>query len=268
MNQQQFADLLIPEAPAKTFAEHLSKTQVSQSVLDLLETLPDTDPFIMLNFVRFRPHRDASLYMRYAQAIGDAIELAGSHTPFYAPILHDLEPVYGFDNSWDEITAPVYSRLASYGLAQTNPDYQAALPDRVAGTFERLLYVLKDGAQLFPASTSIQQLHDDRADISRKAGNLIVGTFLRFKPDGGRETYARYAKAVTPEIQKVGGEIILSVDARIPVVSSKLWDHFTLIKYPSLDAYETMFRTDDFIAAGSLRRAALEDMISVPSSEG
>ena len=59
-----------------------------------------------------------------------------------------------------------------------------------------------------------------------------------------------------------------SVDAEILVVSSALWDHFTLIRYPSFEAYVKLFRTDEFIAAGSLRCCALEDMIAFASSEG
>jgi hypothetical protein len=37
---------------------------VSDAVLKVLDTAPDTKPFIMLNLVRFRPHRDPTFYMR------------------------------------------------------------------------------------------------------------------------------------------------------------------------------------------------------------
>ena len=64
------ANLLIPKGPAKTFEEHLAKTQVSDAVLTALETMPDPAPVIMLNLVRFRPHRDPTLYMRYGAVAG------------------------------------------------------------------------------------------------------------------------------------------------------------------------------------------------------
>lgn len=61
--------------------------------------------------------------------------------------------------------------------------------------------------------------------------------------------------------------MLLSVEADIPVVSEELWDHFTLTRYPSMDAFEQMFKSDDYIEAGRLRRAALEATITVPTSQ-
>jgi uncharacterized protein (DUF1330 family) len=229
--------------------------------------MPDAKPFIMLNLVRFRPHRDATLYMRYVMVAGRGVVAQGSYTPYYASAIHDLDASFGFDNSWDEMTMPVYSRLASYGLVQSNPDYQAALPDRVAGTFERRLYALRDGKTIFPATLSIQELHDDRKGIPHEKSDVLIGEFLRFKKPNGRETFVQFAKAVSPLIEKAGGDVLLSVEADIPVVSEKLWDHFTLTRYPSMDAFEEMFRSDDYIEAGRLRRAALDATTTVPTSK-
>jgi uncharacterized protein (DUF1330 family)/catechol 2,3-dioxygenase-like lactoylglutathione lyase family enzyme len=265
--EKDYANLLIPKGPAKTFEEHLAKTQVSKAVLKTLETVPDKAPFIMLNFMRYRPYRDPTLYMRYAMAAGDGIEVEGSYTPYYASAFHDLNPAYGFDNSWDEVTMPVYSRLASYGLAQSNPKYQSFLPDRVAGTFQRHLYVLKDGEQIFPASLTIQELHDARKGIPFKKTDVLIAEFLRFNKPDGREIFIQYAKAVNPLIEELGGEALLSVEADIPVVSEELWDHFILMRFPSLDAFKKLFTSDDFIAAGSLRRAAIEATLAVPTSQ-
>jgi uncharacterized protein (DUF1330 family) len=257
--------LLIPKGPAKTFEEHLVKTQVSRSVQEVLETMPDPGPFIMLNLVRFRPHRDPTLYGRYAAVAGREVEKEGSYTPYFAAVIHDLDAAYGFDNSWDEITIPVYSRRASYGLAQASLDYQAALPDRVAGTFQRHLYALSDGAPIFPATLTIQKLHDDRSGFPYEKGNVVIGEFLRFKKPNGRETFGQFAEAAAHVIQDAGGETLLSVECELPVVSEELWDHFTLTRYPSLDAFQKMFTSDEYIAAGRLRRAALDGSISVPT---
>lgn len=258
--------LLIPKGPAKTFKEHLAKTQVSDAVLKALETMPDTKPFIMLNFVRFRPHRDPTLYMRYGAVAAAGVAAQGSHSAYFAPAIHDLNAAMGFDNTWDEIAIPVYTRLASYGLVQSNRDYQAAIPDRVAGTFERLLYALRDGKPIFPASLSIQKLHDARMEFPHEKSDVLIGEFLRFKKPDGRETFVQFARAVAPLIEKAGGKVLLSVEADIPVVSEELWDHFTLTRYPSMDAFVAMFKSDLYIEAGSLRRAALEATISVPTS--
>jgi catechol 2,3-dioxygenase-like lactoylglutathione lyase family enzyme/uncharacterized protein (DUF1330 family) len=267
LSESELTKLLIPKAPARTFDEHLAKTQVGAGVLHVFETASDTTPFIMLNLVRFRPHRDPTLYMRYGAVAVKGVDAQGSYTPYFASAIHDLDASYGFDNSWDELTLPVYSRLASYGLVQENPDYQAALPDRVAGTFQRHLYALRDGEPTFPATLSIQKLHDDRSGIPHKKSDVLIGEFLRFNKPDGRVTFAQFTKAVSPLIERAGGEVILSVEADIPVVSEELWDHFTLTRYPSIDAFEQMFRSDDYIEAGRLRRAALEATITVPTSQ-
>ena len=40
-----------------------------------------------------------------------------------------------------------------------------------------------------------------------------------------------------------------------PVVSEELWDHFVMTRYPSIGAYENLFKTDEWIEASRLRRA-------------
>ncbi len=127
---------------------------------------------------------------------------------------------------------------------QSNPDYQSALPDRVAGTFQRHLYALRDGEQIYAATLSIKKLHDDQSEIPHEKSDVLIGEFQRFKKPDGRETYVQFAKVVSPLIKKAGGEVLLSVEADIPVVSEDLWDHFTLTRYPSIDAFEKMFASD------------------------
>lgn len=259
---------LIPSGPAKTFEEHLTKTQVSKSVLEALETMPDPGPFIMLNLVRFRPHRDATLYARYGKVASREIEKGGSYGAYFAPAIHDIDAIYGFDNSWDEVVIPVYARRASYGLAQTSSDYQAVLPDRVAGTFQRHLYVLSDGKPIFPATLTIQKLHEEKIKIPHEKTDVLISDFLRFKKPNGRKTFEKFAEAVTPLIEKAGGEILLSVECEFPVVSEELWDHFTLIRYPSRDAFQKLFTSDEWIEAGKFHRQAIESCITVPTQDG
>ena len=45
-------------------------------------------------------------------------------------------------SEWDGIAYLVFPRRAGYLKLQESADYQAAIPDRVAGTYERMLYVL------------------------------------------------------------------------------------------------------------------------------
>ena len=61
---------LVPKGPAKTFKQHLAKTQVSDEVLEILDAMPDPGPIPLLNFVRFRPDRDPTYYMAYGKISG------------------------------------------------------------------------------------------------------------------------------------------------------------------------------------------------------
>jgi uncharacterized protein (DUF1330 family) len=257
-NNLELTELLIPKGPAKTFQQHLAKTQVSDAVLRKLETMPDPGPVIILNFVRWRPDRDPTSYMKYGNVAVIEQGKEGAWQLFAGPAIHDLDAAYGFDDSWDEIAAPLYRRRAAYGVANASPAYQAAVPDRVAGTYQRHLYSLVDGEQLLPAALTIQGIHDEQTSLKVAKGEVIIGEFLRFKKSGGKESYRKYGKAVAPLINKAGGKIVLSVDCELPVVSEELWDHFVMVSYPSMKAYEDLFKTDEWIEASRLRRAALD----------
>ena len=262
LSESALTELLIPKGPAKNFKQHLVKTQVSDAVLNTLETMLDPGPIILLNFVRWRPVRDPTSYLKYGKVAVTEQGKEGAWQLFAGPAIHDLDAAYGFDNSWDEIAAPVYRRRASYGVANASAAYQAAVPDRVAGTFQRHLYSLVDGDQLLPASLTIQKIHDKNISLKVVKGQVIIGEFLRFKTSDGKETYRKYGKAIAPLIKQAGGEIVLSVDCELPVVSEELWDHFVMTRYPSIKAYEDLFKTDQWIEASRLRRTALDASMS------
>ena len=262
--EKDYTNLLIPKGTAKTFKQHIVKTQVSEAVLDELETMDDPGPIILLNFVRFRPDRDPTYYMKYGSMSGAEQIVEGAWQLFAGGAIHDLDVAYGFDDSWDEIAVPLYRRRAAYGVANASEAYQLGLPDRVAGTYQRHLYSLVDAEQLIPATYTIQQVHDDHVSLKVDKGELIVGEFLRFKDANGRAKYKEYGEAIAPLIKSIGGEIILSVDCELPVVSEELWDHFVMIRYPSLDAFKKLFQTDEWIEASRIKRAALDASMAAP----
>jgi len=260
--EKDYSYLLIPKGTAKTFKQHIAKTQVSEAVLEELETMDDPGPIILLNFVRFRPDRDPTYYMKYGSMSGAEQIVEGAWQLFAGGAIHDLDVAYGFDNSWDEIAVPLYRRRAAYGVANASEAYQLGMPDRVAGTYQRHLYSLVDAEQLIPATLTIQKVHDDEISLKVEKGEMIVGEFLRFKDAEGREKYKEYGAAIAPLIKSIGGEIVLSVDCELPVVSEELWDHFVMITYPSLDAFKKLFQTDEWIEASRIRRAALDASMS------
>ena len=62
---------------------------------------------------------------------------------------------------------------------------------------------------------------------------------LRFKPDGGRERYARYADAIVPFLQRVGGRVVYFGETGTALVApdAEDWDAVLLVRYPSRRAF-------------------------------
>ncbi len=81
---------------------------------------------------------------------------------------------------------------------------------------------------------------------------------LWFRPDGGAARYSEYGQAVAPMIEDVGAEIIvppLSVDAVLQGDFDP--DLFFVVRYPSADAFDQMWRSDAYAEVSPLRRDAL-----------
>ena len=252
--------------PVTTFTEHVGQINATQAFFDNLAQQPDDGPIINLNFLRYRPRQDATVYNKYGVVAGREIGNVGGSMAHHAEVLQGIDPDFGFSADWDGVALPVYPRRASYNQLQRSVDYQGGIPDRVAGTFARLLYVLSDDEPLFDVTSSIAAMHESKKQISATSDNLVVSELLKFKGDDGVDDYRRYADAIGPLITEAGGAPILSVRAELPIVSQQYWDHFTLIRYPSLDAYGSLSMSDAWQEANGFRMKALERHLAVPGS--
>lgn len=257
---------IVPGSPGATFTDHVGQINASTAFFENLGQQPDDGPIINLNFLQYRPRRNAAVYNKYGIVAGREINAVGGVTVFHAEALQGADAAFGFSADWDGIALPVYPRRASYIQLQESPDYQGAIPDRVAGTFARLLYVLSDAEQLFDATSSIAELHESRKAVEATPDNLVVCELLKFRDADGVDSFRRYAERVGPLIAKAGGAVILSVAAELPIVSREDWDHFTMIRYPSSDAYAALFKSDGMQAANTLRAQALERHLAVPGT--
>lgn len=261
--ERQPAAGLISSEPATTFAEHVAKINANPKFFEALAKQPDKGPIINLNFICCRPRGNADRYNLYGAVAGREIVNIGGSFAFHAEGVTTADPVFKLSDKWDVIALPVYPRRHSYLQLQKSKDYQLAIPDRVAGTYERLLYVLSDDRPYFEGTTSIKQLHESKGAFPVEEGQVWVSELLRFNPKGGRDAFRRYAEAFQKILQKIGGKAAMSVRAEMPIVSEKIWDHFTLVQYPSLNALEEMFRSDDWQAANADRLKALDRSLAV-----
>lgn len=82
-----------------------------------------------------------------------------------------------------------------------------------------------------------------------------------FQPCSGRQAYKRYMETATEKLSEVGARPIWLSKAFVGVIAPEheKWDQVLLVKYPSVDAFMTMIRMPDYLAATVHREAALED---------
>jgi uncharacterized protein (DUF1330 family) len=61
----------------------------------------------------------------------------------------------------------------------------------------------------------------------------------------------------------IGGEVVLSVRAEMPIVSEDYWDHFVSFRFPSRKAMQDLYRRDAFQEINVHRIQGLDDTLAV-----
>jgi len=159
----------------------------------------------------------------------------------------------------------MYPRRTAYLQLQRDTDYQMAIPDRVAGTYERMLYLLSDGDAIYKATGSIEDFHKTNTRVKFSEGNVVLSEFLRFKKPNGRKEYEKFAAKFAPMLKKAGAEVVLSIRAEMPIVSEDYWDHFVSIRFPSIKAFKDLYQSGKYNEINAHRIAGLEANLAVMS---
>jgi len=91
-------------------------------------------------------------------------------------------------------------------------------------------------------------------------GPVVMVNLLKFKPDGGAESYRKYYEA-TRELMEGKGitRIVYRGHGLMPVIGEEEWDEIALYEYDSLDAFIEMNRNKEYQAAVHYRTEALLD---------
>lgn len=87
---------------------------------------------------------------------------------------------------------------------------------------------------------------------------FVMLNLLKFKKDGGRETYLRYIAESGPYVQGVGAKVIYFGKANELPYGSETWDVVMLVEYPSRKAFLEMAGDPGYLKVHELREAALE----------
>ncbi len=184
-----------PKGKATNFTEHVARINATDKFIDAYGTLEDDHPVIHLNFLQWRPRGNGERYGMYGEVAGKEIASLGGSTVHVGLGITDASKIYEFSDAWDEVAYALYPRKRAYLQLQRDQDYQGAIPDRVAGTYRRLIYAISDGEPIYNATNTILDLHKNKAEVIQvEKGSVVLSEFLRFKKNGGRESYTKFAK--------------------------------------------------------------------------
>jgi uncharacterized protein (DUF1330 family) len=107
------------------------------------------------------------------------------------------------------------------------------------------------------------------ADLKRyleqdPGGPVVMLNLLRFKPDGGRESYAKYAAALQGTyLDKYGAEVVYAGNGSTALVAEdgQAWDAVLLVRYPSRTAFSQMVADQDYQQFTHFRTEALTEAV-------
>jgi len=246
--------------------EAVGKINARPAFFEALAKQPDHGPTINLNFLRYRPRGDGTVYGKYGAAAGAGILGVGGDIIYHAEGITDMNKIFEMSDEWDGVAYAMYPRRAAYLQLQRDVDYQEAIKDRVAGNYERMLYVLSDGEAIYDAVGSIANFHETCTRVKATPDNVVISEFLRFKKPDGRATYEEFAKAFQPILEAAGGEVTLSVRAEMPIVSEEYWDHFVSFTFPSKEVMTKLYQSGKFNEINAKRIAGVDGTLAVLST--
>ena len=107
------------------------------------------------------------------------------------------------------------------------------------------------------------------ADLKRylaedPGGPVVMLNLLRYKPDGGRESYAKYAAALQDTyLDKYGAEVLYAGQGSTALVAEdgQAWDAVLLVRYPSRQAFSSMVADPDYQQFTHFRTEALDEAV-------
>lgn len=93
-------------------------------------------------------------------------------------------------------------------------------------------------------------------------GPIVMVNLLKFKPDGGREEYAKYAAAIQPILKNIGARVLFSSEAKFCLIGDADWDAVALVEYPRREALMQMSMSPEYQAIHHHREAGLAGQVN------
>ncbi len=108
--------------------------------------------------------------------------------------------------------------------------------------------------------TSIKSNGDQFKELAANTNQepFVMLNLLKFKSDGGRESYFRYVNESRPFVEGVGAKVVYFGKAKELLNGTETWDILMLVQYPSRKAFLEMANNPDYLKAHKFREEALE----------
>jgi haloalkane dehalogenase len=91
---------------------------------------------------------------------------------------------------------------------------------------------------------------------------IVMVNLLKFKPNGGREEYAKYAAGVQPILEKIGAKVLFTGSAQFCLIGQADWDMIALVQYPRKKTLVQMASSQEYRAIHHHREAGLQGQIN------
>jgi uncharacterized protein (DUF1330 family) len=105
---------------------------------------------------------------------------------------------------------------------------------------------------------------------SDETGPVVMLNLLRFRPEGGRRSYASYGDGLRSMLEKAGARVLWRGRADSVVVGEDEadgWDAVILVEYPSRRAFLDMVGGSEYEKVGERRTKALVDSRLIACTE-
>jgi len=90
-------------------------------------------------------------------------------------------------------------------------------------------------------------------------GPIVMINLLKFKPDGGRESYQKYGELAAPHIVKAGAKIVYHGSGKATIIGDDGWDSVLLVEYASKQDFFDMVTDPEYVKLSKHRTDALLD---------
>ena len=112
-------------------------------------------------------------------------------------------------------------------------------------------------------SASVETTPEQFATLAARPADapVLMVNLLKFKAQGGLESYQRYGREVAPHLERVGGAVRYAGTAPAVIIGDgerPWWDAILIVEYPTPQAFIEMVTTPEYAKVHEHRAAALE----------